>query len=55
MTEHSPGVVYGSLNDLTLNLLEGVRGRVFVLLDPLAKIALKQVPNNMLSKQWPTT
>ncbi len=40
-TVHSNGVVYASLKDLTLYLLYGVCGDVFVLLDPLAKIQLK--------------
>ena len=40
---HSNGAVYTSLIDLTLNWLYEVRGGVFVLLDPLAKIQLKLV------------
>jgi hypothetical protein len=40
-TVHSNGMVYTSLNDLSLNLLYEVRGVFFMLLDPLAKIQLK--------------
>ncbi len=41
---HSNGVVYTSLNNLTLYLLYEVCEGFFVLLDPLAKIQLKLVP-----------
>ena len=40
---HSNGAVYTSLIDLTLYLLYMVRRGFFVLLDPPAKIQLKQV------------
>ena len=40
---HFNGAVYTSLIDLTLYLLYEVRGGFFVLLDPPAKIQLKQV------------
>ena len=43
-TEHSNGAVYTSLKDLTMYLLYGAPGGVFVLLDPLAKIQLYLVP-----------
>ncbi len=45
---HFNGAVYTSLIDLTLYLLYEVRGGFFVLLDPPAKIQLKQVAHRIL-------